>query len=308
MKILVAGASGALGLPLLVRLRQAGHNVWGMAHSARGQAVLNTLGVGVVMGNALERSAMFSIMEHLRPDCVVDQLTSLPASPFDLPHRLPADRILRLQGGGNLLDAARACGVRRYIQQSCGFYLDGGGGLAGDAAPLKTTAPGHMGESARMYADLEKRLINAPDIQGTALRYGFFYGPRTWYWPDGAFTTHMRQAEVPLIGAGASVLSFIHVEDAAQATLSALSAPQGVYTVVDDQPVPMHTWLPAYARWVGAPAPRLMSEQDARVSLGEESVYYQNALDGACNYRARTVLGLAPRTQPWGHAQGVAGP
>lgn len=306
MKILVAGGSGALGLPLIARLRQAGYAVWGMAHSARGQAALGALGAGVVEGNALERSTVFAIMERLRPDCVVDQLTSLPASPFDLPRQLPADRVLRLQGGGNLLDAARACGVRRYIQQSCGFYLDGGGGLAHDTSPLKTTAPGHMGESARMYAALEKRLMDAKDIHGTALRYGFFYGPRTWYWPDGAFTTHMRQAEVPLIGAGASVLSFIHVEDAAQATVSALSAPPGVYTVVDDQPVPMHAWLPAYARWVGAPAPMHLCEQDACASMGVESVYYQNALDGACNHSARALLGLAPRRQPWGSA-GFAG-
>ncbi len=153
-----------------------------------------------------------------------------------------------------------------------------------------------------MYTALEKRVMSAPDIQGTALRYGFFYGPRTWYWPDGAFTTHMRQAEVPLIGAGASVFSFIHVEDAARATLSALSAPQGVYNVLDDQPVPVHAWLPAYARWVGAPAPRQMDVPHARASLGEESVYYQNALDGACNHKARAVLGLAPRRQPWGAA------
>lgn len=302
MKILVAGGSGALGLPLIGLLRQAGYDVWGMAHSARGQAALSALGGGVVQGNALDRSAIFAMMERLRPDCVVDQLTSLPTSPFDLPHRLPADRVLRLQGGGNLFDAARACGVARYIQQSCGFYLDGAGGLADDTAALKTTAPGHIGESARMYAALEKRLMSSPDIQGTALRYGFFYGPRTWYWPDGAFTTHMRQAEVPLIGAGASAFSFIHVEDAARATLSALSAPQGVYNVVDDQPVPVHTWLPGYARWVGAPAPRQMDVPHARASLGEETVYYQNALDGACNHKARAVLGLAPRRQPWGAA------
>lgn len=299
MKILVAGASGALGQPLIARLRAAGHDVWGMAQSARGLAALNALGAGVVQGNALDRYAVFAIMERLRPDCVVDQLTSLPASPFDLPQRLPADRTLRLQGGGHLFDAARACGVGRYIQQSCGFYLEGAGGLAEESAPLKTAAPGHMGESARMYAALEKRVMSSPDMQGTALRYGFFYGPRTWYWPDGAFTQHMRSREVPLIGAGASVFSFIHVEDAAEATVAALGAPGGVYNVVDDQPIRLHTWLPAYARWIGAPMPGQMEEKDALAQLGAESVYYQNALDGACNHKARRMLGLVPRRQPW---------
>ncbi len=299
MKILVAGASGALGRPLVARLRQAGHDVWGMAQSAGGVAAVNALGAGVVQGNVLDRAAVFAIMERVRPDCVVDQLTSLPASPFDLPQRLPADRVLRLQGGGHLFDAAQACGVRQYIQQSCGFYLDGAGGLADDAAPLKTTAPGHIGESARMYAQLEKRVMSAANMQGTALRYGFFYGPRTWYWPDGAFTTHMRQGEVAQIGAGKSVFSFIHVEDAAEATVRALGARGGVYNVVDDQPVAVHAWLPAYARWVGAPPPGAMAEQDAVQQLGEESVYYQNALDGATNHKARSVLGFVPRAQPW---------
>ncbi|MFT8418330.1 MAG: NAD(P)-dependent oxidoreductase [Acetobacter sp.] len=300
MKILVAGASGALGQPLIARLRAAGHDVWGMAQSARGVAAVNALGAGVVQGNALDRSAVFAIMERVRPDCVVDQLTSLPASPFDLPQRLPADRVLRLQGGGNLFDAARACGVGRYIQQSCGFYLDGAGGLGDDTALLKVAAPGHIGESARMYAALEKRVMSAPDMQGTALRYGFFYGPHTWYWPDGAFTAHMRAGEVAQIGAGRSVFSFIHVQDAAEATVAALTAPGGVYNVVDDQPIPVHAWLPAYARWVGAPPPGHMAEQNARELLGEESVYYQNGLDGARNHKARSVLGLAPRRQPWG--------
>lgn len=300
MKILVAGASGALGRPLLAQLRQAGHTVWGMAQSAQGLAAIKALGAEAVQGNALDRSGVFAIMDQLRPDCVVDQLTSLPASPFDLPQRLPADRALRLQGGGNLFDAAQACGVGRYIQQSCGFYLDGAGGLADETALLKIAAPGHIGESARMYAALEKRVMSAPHMQGTALRYGFFYGPRTWYWPDGAFSNHMRQGEVAQIGAGRSVFSFIHVEDAAAATVAALVAPGGVYTVVDDQPYVVHAWLPAYARWVGAPAPGHMDEKDAMQQLGEESVYYQNNLDGASNHKARNLLGLLPRKQPWG--------
>nr|WP_277875475.1 NAD-dependent epimerase/dehydratase family protein [Acetobacter lambici] len=199
-----------------------------------------------------------------------------------------------------MFDAAQACGVARYIQQSCGFYLDGAGGLADDTALLKIAAPGHMGESARMYAALEKRVMSAPNMRGTSLRYGFFYGLHTWYWPDGAFTEHMRRGEVVLIGAGRSVFSFIHVDDAAAATVSALSAPGGVYNVVDDQPALVQAWLPAYARWVGAPAPGHMTEQAAVQQLGEESVYYQNNLDGASNHKARRVLGLAPRTQPWG--------
>lgn len=262
MKILVAGASGALGRPLITQLRHAGHTVWGMAQSPRGVEVVGALGAGVVQGNALDRSAVFAIMEQVRPDCVVDQLTSLPASPFDLSQRLPADRVLRLQGGGNLFDAAQACGVKRYIQQSCGFYLDGAGALADDTAALKTTAPGHVGESARMYAALENRVIKTTDMQGIALRYGFFYGPHTWYDPEGAFTTHMRRGEVAIIGAGRSVFSFIHVEDAAAATVSALTAPK-VFTMWwmtsqygcrhGYQPMPGGLVLPRRGIWMSRP-------------------------------------------------------
>ncbi|PAL23464.1 NAD-dependent epimerase/dehydratase family protein [Acetobacter syzygii] len=299
MKILVAGASGALGHPLLVQLLQAGHQVWGMAQRAQSLKNIKNLGATPVQGNALDRTGVFAMMAQLRPDCVVDQLTSLPASPLDLPQCLPADRVLRLQGGGHLFDAAVACGVGRYIQQSCGFYLNGNGGLAGEEAPLAIAAPGHIGESARMYAALEKRVMGTPTLQGTVLRYGFFYGPRTWYWPDGAFTDLMRQRTMPLIGGGEGVFSFIHVDDAARATVSALAAPGGVYNVVDDQSVALRLWLPAYARWVGAPAPPSVAVQVALEQGGEESVYYQTRLSGATNGKARRILGLEPCRQPW---------
>lgn len=123
MKILVAGASGALGRPLITQLRHAGHEVWGMAQSPRGVEVVGALGAGVVQGNALDRAAVFAIMERLRPDCVVDQLTSLPASPFDLPHRLPADRVLRLQGGAICLMRHRPVAWRGIFSSPVVFTL-----------------------------------------------------------------------------------------------------------------------------------------------------------------------------------------
>ncbi|MFT9257186.1 MAG: NAD(P)-dependent oxidoreductase [Acetobacter sp.] len=299
MKILVAGASGVLGRALIGRLRHAGHDVWGMAHHARSLKVLDMLGAHPVQCNAMDRAAVFASFEHIRPDGVIDQLTSLPASPFDLPARLPADRILRLEGGGNLFEAAQVFQVGRYVQQSCGFYLDGGGALATEISPLRTGAPGTIGESARMYTALEKRVLSSPMLKGVALRYGFFYGPGTWYWPDGAFSDHVRQGDVALLGGGCSTLSFIHVDDAAQATVAALTAPCGIYNIVDNQPMTMHEWLPAYAQWVEAPAPRRIGADDAARLMGEESVYYQNSLTGACNRKAVAMLGLHPRGQPW---------
>ncbi|MCW2266629.1 nucleoside-diphosphate-sugar epimerase [Gluconobacter cerinus] len=299
MKIFVAGASGALGRCLIARLKEAGHGVWGMAHRAESLTAIEMLGAHAVKADALNREALFAIIEKLRPDVVIDELTSLPASPFDLPKHLPIDRKLRLEGGGNLFDAAQTYGVKRYIQQSCGFYLDAGYDLATEASSLRMSAPGNIGESARMYTALEARVRSAPTMEGVTLRYGFFYGPGTWYWPDGAFSAHLARGEVSLIGAGASTFSFVHVDDAAQATVSALTAKPGVYNIVDNQPLQFEKWLKAYARWVGAPVPPCMTEKDAVFLMGEESVYYQNSLTGACNRKAMAALGFSPRKAPW---------
>lgn len=299
MKVLVAGASGALGRPLIARLRHAGHEVWGLAHRPASLEAIERLGAHPVQGDALDRSGVFALLERIRPEAVIDQLTSLPASPFDLPRRLPADRRLRLEGGGNLLDAAQTWKVRRYIQQSCGFYLDGAGALATESSPPRIGAPGTIGESARMYAALEKRLLGAASMEGVGLRYGFFYGPGTWYWPDGAFSMHLSQGEISLLGAGSGTFSFIHVEDAAQATVAALTAPGGLYNVVDSQPARMSEWLPAYAHWIGASAPACLDEPKALRRMGEESVYYQNRLSGACNRKALEALGFNPQGLPW---------
>lgn len=299
MKVLVAGASGALGRPLIRILRDSGHEVWGLAHRPESLKTIERLGAHPVNGDALNRTNIFELIEQIRPDVVIDQLTSLPSSPFDLPQRLPADRRLRLDGGGNLFEAAKTFQVKRYVQQLSGFYLDGGNGLATEAAPLRINAPGTIGDSARMYAALEQRVSSAQEIEGIGLRYGFFYGPGTWYWSDGAFSRHLLKGEVSLIDKGSSTFSFIHVEDAAQATVAALTAPSGIYNIVDNQPTKMSDWLPAYANWVGADAPPYLDEQKALQLLGEESVYFQNSLTGACNRKALRVLGLSPQWPSW---------
>ena len=299
MKVLVAGASGALGRPLIRRLRGAGHEVWGLAHRPDSLEVIERLGACPVKADALDRAGIFTLVGQIRPEVVIDQLTSLPASPFDLPARIAADCRLRLEGGGNLFDAARTWRVRHYIQQLSGFYLNGGEDLATEASPLRVSAPGTIGKSARMYTVLEKRVLSAPTMEGVGLRYGFFYGPGTWYWPDGAFSRHLTQGEVPLIGAGRSMFSFIHVDDAAQATVTALTAQTGIYNIVDSQPTKLSEWLPAYADWIGAGVPSHVGEQEALRLMGEESVYYQNSLTGACNQKALNMLDFIPQRLPW---------
>jgi len=299
MKVFLAGASGALGRPLISRLRDAGHEVWGLAHRSDSLKTIEKLGAHPVKGDALDRANIFGLIEQIRPDVVIDQLTSLPSSLFDLPQRLPADCRLRLDGGGNLFEAARTFQVQRYIQQLSGFYLDGGDGLATEASPLRINAPGTIGASARMYALLEQRISSTQEMEGIGLRYGFFYGPGTWYWPDGAFSRHLLRGDVSLIGRRNSIFSFVHVDDAAQATVAALTAPAGIYNVVDNQPTKMSDWLSAYADWIGASAPPCLDEREALHLLGEESVYFQNSLTGACNRKALQSLNLRPKQLPW---------
>ena len=209
------------------------------------------------------------------------------------------DRKLRLEGGGNLHRAARACGVRRYLQQSSCFFLKPGRGLADESEGLAVDASPRVAASARAYAELEARVLNAEGIEGVALRYGFFYGPGTWYNPDGAAADQARKQELTIIGAGSGVWSWAHVEDAALATVAALSAPPGAYHIVDDTPSSVSVWLPAFARAVGAPPPPRVTEAEALAAAGEDAVYYGTKLRGASNAKARRTLGFAPRRLEW---------
>jgi nucleoside-diphosphate-sugar epimerase len=211
----------------------------------------------------------------------------------------PGDRKLRIEGGGNLHRAAMACGVRRYIQQASAFFLEPGSGLADESAGLAVNASPRVAQSARTYAELEARVSSAREIEGVTLRYGFFYGPGTWYHPEGASADQARRQELPVIGDGGGVWSWIQIEDAAVATADALTAPPGVYNVVDDDPSPVAVWLPAFARFVGAPPPARITEDEARASAGEDAVYYGTKLRGASNQKAKRTFGFAPRRLEW---------
>lgn len=300
MKIFVAGATGALGLPLVRVLRTMGHQVTGMTRAGIGEHRLRELGAGVSIADAFDADAVRDAIDAAAPDVVIDQLTWLPADPADLIRSMPNDTRLHREGGGNLLAAAREAGVRRYMMQSRGFYLDAREGeLADENAALDKQAPGVVGDSARAIAEYEERVLASTPLEAIVLRYGFFHGPGTWYAPDGAIADQVRNRQSHIIGQGNAVWSFVHIDDAVAATVAALDAPPGVYNIVDDDPLPVATWLPAFARWVGAPQPPRTSVDDALRSSGEEAVYYHTRLNGASNSRAKQLLGFAPRPLPW---------
>src|SRR6478736_5519019 len=210
MKIFVAGATGAIGPPLIAELIRRGHTVTGMSRSDAGAKSITELGAKIATADAFDESSLREALRQSEAEVVINQLTSLPKDPSQISAAIPGDRKLRLEAGGNLLRAAQAAGgVRRYIQQLSGFFLKAHAGLADESDGLLTKASAGVALSAQMYAELEARLQNAGQLECVGLRYGFFYGPKTWYHPDGAVGDQVRRGEMPIIGEGQAVWSWI---------------------------------------------------------------------------------------------------
>src|ERR1700728_801905 len=300
MRVFVAGASGAIGEPLIAELLKQGHSVAGMTTSETRAAFLEGQGASAAIVDAFDAVAVEAALRRSKAEIVIDELTSLPQDPSDMPEYAAGDRKLRLEGGDNLFRAAIATGVRRYLQQSSGFFLKATEGtLADESSPLDVTASSGVAASARTYKELEARLFSSNAIEGVALRYGFFYGPKTWYHPGEAAADMVMRQQNPVVGKGEGVSSFVHINDAAIATVAALAAEPGVYNIVDDDPSPQAVWLPAFAKFVGAPVPPHMSETEAAAIAGEDAVYYATKLSGASNARAKRILGWKPRRLEW---------
>src|SRR5277367_62736 len=291
MRVFVAGASGAIGEPLIAELLKRGHSVVGMTTSETRAKVLEGQGASGAIVDAFDAAVVEATLRRLKAEVVIDELTSLPKELGEMPKYAAGDRKLRIEGGGNLFRAAIASGVRRYLQQSSGFFLKGAeGSLADESSPLDVNASPGVAASARTYMELEARLFGSNAIEGVALRYGFFYGPKTWYYPGASAANMVVRQQTPVVGKGQGVSSFVHINDAAIATVQALTAEAGVYNVVDDDPSPQNVWLPAFAKFVGALSPPNISEADARAMAGDDAVYYATRLVGASNAKAKRVL------------------
>jgi nucleoside-diphosphate-sugar epimerase len=299
MNVFVAGASGAIGRPLVAELVRRGHAVTGMTRSDAGATALANLGASVARVSAFDAPGLEQALRESKAEIVIDELTALPKSPADMAGAAEGDRRLRLEGGGHLLAAARRFGVRRYVQQASGFFLRPGPGLGDETEGLAVDASPQVAASARTYAELEARLLAAVDIEVVVLRYGFYYGPGTWYHPDGASADQVRRSEDPIIGEGGGVWSWVHIDDAAVATADTITFPPGVYHIVDDDPSPVSVWLPAFARAVEAPHPRRVTVEQALATAGEDAVYYGTKLRGASNAKAKRVFGFRPRRLEW---------
>jgi nucleoside-diphosphate-sugar epimerase len=301
MRILLAGPTGAIGRPLIRGLKEHGHSVFGLVRSAESTRILTEMGAEAVFGDALDATSVRAAIVRVRPDVVINELTSLPRhyTPAEMKANAERDSRVRREGNVNLLAAMRESGVRRYLLQSSAFWYAPGPGLADESSPLAVDASPGVAAGARIYVELESTAFRASEIDCVAMRYGFFYGPGTWYTKAGDMGEQVRRRLVPIIGAGQGVASFVHIEDAASATVAALECAPGTYNIVDDHPSQQRVWLPALARACGAREPLQITEQEALATSGADSVYYATRLRCASNEKARHELNFHPRPLEW---------
>ena len=304
MKVLIAGATGAIGKPLLNYLNDAGHELFALVRSPKAVGTLKAKSFHEVIADALDAASLLEVIQRIKPDVIINELTSLPKhyTPEEMEAAAARDKEVRVKGNVNLLAAARAANCRRYILQSSAFWYASGRGRADETASFAFDASPGIAAGCRTYADLETAAQES-GLQTVLLRYGFFYGPGTWFTRDGDVGQQVLRREVPVIGKGEGIWNWVHVDDAAAATCAALTADPGVYNVVGDQPVAQSVWLPAFAQFAGAPEPPNVSEEQALRNAGPDTVYYGTKLRGASNQKAKDQLAFRPRPLEWLGAQ-----
>ena len=303
MKIFVAGGTGVIGRPMVARLLANGHSVVALVRSKENTEALVKQGIEPAVADVFDPEAVKAVVTRSQPEVVIEQLTALPRTYTReaMMAAAPLNSRIRLEGGANVLAAAQAAGVRRYVRQSIAFWAVPGPGLADEDTPLVSDAPPAVAADVSVIRELERRLFETPDIEVIAMRYGFFYGPGTWFNPDGDVARQVREQQFPIVGNGEGVWSWLHIDDAAMATVAAAEQGNaGVYIVANDRPLPVREWLSAFAQFVNAPPPPQVSIEDAlATSGGADAVYYATQMRGVSNAKARRELNFRPRPLEW---------
>jgi nucleoside-diphosphate-sugar epimerase len=301
MRIFVAGGTGAIGRPLVSALAGAGNDVTVFSRSEARVTALGIPGVVAAVGDALDADSLTRAVRGASPEVVVNQLTNLPqtANPLAIRRGFAQTSRLRHEASVTLVKAARAAGVRRVVAQSIAFIYRPGPGVRVEADPLWTDAGGQIGHLAGSLAALESATLGEDGLEGVVLRYGSFYGPGTYFAPGGLYATMLRRRLLPVPGQGAGLFGFVHVDDAAQATVAALHGPTGVFNVVDDVPAPAAEWMPLLAQLLGTKPPQRVPKSLARVSAGPFLVYLLCDQPAVSNGRARHELGWLPAFPDW---------
>lgn len=306
MRVFVAGASGAIGLRLVAALAASGHEVVGTTRSAGKVDTLRDAGAAPVVVDVLAPDAVTCAVFAARPEVVVHEATALADASlmnmrkFD-DELAPTNR-LRTEGTGYLLAAARTAGAHRFVAQSfAGWpFARAGGPVKTESDPLDPTPPTTMRRALTAIRQLEKTVIEAEGIEGVVLRYGALYGPGTSLSEGGLHVAAIRKRRLPLIGDGSGVWSFVHIDDAVQATVAAIECGgRGIYNIVDDEPARVSEWLPALSAAVGARPPRHLPAWLGQLLAGDAALAVMTEARGAANAKAKRELAWQPQHPTW---------
>jgi len=304
MRIFVAGATGAVGRPLVPALVAAGHSVVGLTRTPAKAEAINRMGAEPVVADGLDAAAIRAAVASTKPDVVIHEMTDL-AGVTDLRHfdrAFANSNRLRTLGTDLLLTAAREAGVQRFIAQSfCGWaFARTGGSVKAETDELDPDPPQELRRTLEAIRYLERAVTASSSPEGIVLRYGAFYGPGTGVF-DRSMLDQIRHRRVPLIGDGAGWWSFLHVEDAASATVMAVERgkPGNIYNIVDDEPVQVREWLPALAEMLGAKPPFHVPAWIARLLAGEHMVAMMTQVRAGSNAKAKQDLDWEPARPSW---------
>jgi len=312
MKVLVAGATGGLGRSLVPKLIEAGHEVTAMVRSEASAAGVRKQGAQLVFADGLDADAVKAAVAEARPEVVVHQMTALKAGidfkKFDESFALT--NRLRTEGTDNLLAASRANGVRRIVAQSyAGWNLQRGGSpTKTEDVPLDPNPAPASRQTMAAIRHVEDAVTGDQAIEGLVLRYGSFYGPTGMIGKGGEMVEMIRQRKLPLVGDGSGVWSFIHYDDAADATVRAVeTGDPGIYQIADDDPASAGVWLPELASILGGKPPRHIPAWLAKLAVGEMAVSAFTQIRGADNSKAKDAFNWQPGYASWrqGFRQGL---
>jgi nucleoside-diphosphate-sugar epimerase len=304
VKILIAGATGVIGRQLVPQLVTRGHDVTAIARSPSSDELCRRLGAEPVGADLLDRHAVIAAVERTAPDVIVHHATNLPRA-MNLRHideDFARTNELWVRGTDILVEAAERAGVRQLVAQSfAGWpYERWGTSVKTEEDPLDPDPPPKLRATVEALRHLEHATLSALGVRGVVLRYGAFYGPGTPFAPDGAVVAAVRAQRIPIVGKGSAVWSFIHVADAAAATVAAIEhEARGIYNIVDDEPARTGDWLRELARLTGSKPPVWIPRWLARLVLGKAAVALMADARGASNEKARRELEWRPSIPSW---------
>jgi len=305
MKVFVAGSTGALGRCLLPLLLEAGYEVIALVRTDAKRGDVETQGAVAMVADPLDPVRLKESVGQARPDVIVHQLTALAGRLGNfkkLDREFALTNRFRTEVTDTLLDAARSVGARRFVAQSfCGWpFARVGGPVKTEDDPLGPSPAQSFAKTLAAIRHVEDAVANAVDVEAFALRYGIFYGPGTGFSSEGGIAQLLRKGRMPIVGDGAGVWSFIHVMDAARATVAAVShGKPGIYNIVDDDPAPVSEWLPFLSQVVNAKPPRTVPTWMARLLIGKAGVSMMTENRGGSNAKAKRELRWQPAYGSW---------